>query len=87
MLVFERRHREVSILTVPPSDQSTVIRIIVSDFTECGRTAPVKNNRGVRLAFDAPRAVTIMRSEVQDRIDAAKCDGIQVRSIDDIGRR
>jgi carbon storage regulator CsrA len=58
-LVISRQQDEKTILTVPPSDTATRIQVDVNR---------IKRDQ-VRLSFDAPRAVSIQRKEIQDDID------------------
>lgn len=55
MLLLFRKRQQRTTITVPPSTEATVIEVIPVD-------------RSGRLGFEAPKEVTILRREVQERI-------------------
>jgi len=59
MLVLSRKQSELVVIRVPPSSETQEIKVLVTEI--CGDVA--------LMGFDAPRAVTIHREEVQERID------------------
>ncbi len=61
-LCLDRKKGERVVIEVPPSTETTTILVDVAQFF----------NRKVKLAFAAPRDVTINRSEVHDKIQREK---------------
>lgn len=59
MLVLSRNVEESIIITVPPSDKTTTITVLQVD---------IRGNKS-RLGIEAPKLVTVHRSEVQDSIE------------------
>lgn len=59
MLVLSRRKNEGIIITIPPSQEETVIRLKVTD---------VQGGYRARLGFEAERIVTIEREELKTKI-------------------
>lgn len=54
MLVLGRKVRERILLEIPPSDETRLMTIDVVRILECS----------VRLGFDGPREITIVRAEI-----------------------
>lgn len=58
MLVITRSFKQTCVITVPPSDTATRIKVGV-----------YSAHSGVRLGFDAPDEVVIHRDKIQDQVD------------------
>ena len=59
MLVLARNNGERIVITVPPSTGETTIVVTVVN---------VKGNHNVRLGFEAPREIRILREEIVQKI-------------------
>lgn len=60
MLVLGRKRDETVVITVLPSTEPIVVTVTVVDTT----------SSKVRIGFEAPKHVAVMRGEVQEQIDA-----------------
>ena len=62
MLILSRKTDETIVIRVPPSGLWTEIRVLIVEIKSGKDTT--------RLGFTAPKAVTIHREEIQERVDA-----------------